>query len=202
MQPTPEDAKPRRDGWHEHRGTWGEVTRGTVIASQKRTERWEIVDVAMGTPIEFGHTLWMRAREQTSGEEFTVAPRLKTQGVTILSQSPLDTKTPVYTPPSDADAIALLVQELGATELATRDHATGEITCPNYAAGHTHLDGPRAVSRGEIEHLRFAHGLHLAEDATLAEIQEAHAAAHRGAGGGFPHRHVPEDMSILTGSKR
>ena len=104
MKPTPEDFKPRRDGWFEHRGTWEEVTLGTVIASDKRSERWEIIEQAHGVQVEFGHTLWMRAREQTTGAEFTVRPRNKTYAVTILTQDPADRKTAPPTPPTPSSA--------------------------------------------------------------------------------------------------
>ena len=133
MKPTSDEFMPRRDGWFEHAGTWEEVTVGTVICNaQRRTERWEIVDVAMSTPVPFMHTLWMRAREQTTGAEFTVKPRTKVNKVVILTQDPADTKTPPLTPPSDADTIMLLVEKLGATHMASRDEKTGEITCPDY----------------------------------------------------------------------
>ena len=46
---------------------------------------------------------------------------------------------PEPTHPSDSDAIALLVKELGATELATKDNETGEIRCPfRFAGGRTY----------------------------------------------------------------
>ena len=214
MKPTTDDFEPRRDGWFEHKGTWGEVTVGTVIANkQRRSERWQIVEQAMATPVEFGHTLWMRAREMTTGAEFTVKPRNKTYPVTILTQSPLDTQTPPPTPPTDAEAIALLVEKLGATHLATRDNVTGEITCPDYASGATHEGGQRGGMRDEMEHLRFAHGIDttaleaLPFDERIREVTTLHGRAHNPKyqaeinKGGFPHRHVPEDLSIFTGIK-
>lgn len=216
MKPTGDDFEPRRDGWFEHRGTWEEVVVGTVIANkQRRSERWEIVEQAMATPVEFGHTLWMRAREQTSGEEYTVRPRNKTHPVTILTQSPSDTKTGEPTPPSDAEAIALLVEKLGATHLATRDNVTGEITCPDYASGGRHSpDGATAGMRDELEHLRFAHGVdtkpfeEMHWEDRIREVTTLHGRAHTPKymseinKGGFPHRHVPEDLTIFTGKRR
>lgn len=206
MKPTSEDFAPRRDGWFEHKGTWGEVTVGTVIASGKRTERWEIIAQSHGQQVEFGRTLWMRAREQTTGAEFSVGPRFKHNPVTILTQDPRDTETPARTEPSDSAAIMLLVERLGAAHLATRDDATGEITCPDYAAGRNHLDevGNRALSRGEIEHLRFAHGMSVDDDISITDLTTLHGQAHNPkwpniGKGGFPHRHVPEDLTLLTG---
>ena len=204
MKPTG-DVPPRRDGWHEHDGKWGEVVVGTVIANaQRRTERWEIVDQAMATPVPFAKTLWMRAREQTTGAEFTVRPRAKDGKVIILTQDPADTKTGERTPPSDADAIMLLVTELGATLLATRDETTGEITCPDYI-DESHLEGAQATRRGLIEHMRVAHGMKADDDLSLVDAITLHGTAHDlNSGvtkGGFPHRHVPEDITLITGKR-
>lgn len=210
MKPTG-DVPPRRDGWHEHEGTWGEVTVGTVIANaQRRTERWEIIEQAMGTPVPFLKTLWMRAREQTTGAEFTSPPRTKTAKVIILTQDPADTRTAPGAPPADADAIMLLVEELGATLLATRDETTGEITCPDYI-NDSHLDGDgqgAPVFRGLIEHMRIAHNWAEQADAPALDLAAAitlHGALHSSgepAPGGFPHRHVPEDLKLITGIDR
>lgn len=210
---TDDDFKPRRDGWFEHVGTWGEVTVGTVIASQKRSERWEIIEQRHGQQIDYGHTLWMKAREQTTGAEYVMKPKPKTAMATILTQSPRDTETPPHTPPADAEAIALLVEKLGAVHLATHDSTTGEVTCPNYGAGYTHEGGERYGVRDEMEHLRFAHGI----DTTDLEAMEynervkavttlhgrAHATKYQAETnqGGFPHRHVPEDMTMFTGKR-
>lgn len=214
MKQTAEDFQPRRDGWFEHRGTWEEVTVGTVIASQKRSQRWEIIEQAHGIQVEYGHTLFMRAREQTTGEEYTVSPRNKTYPVTILTQDPADTKTAEPTPPSDSEAIELLVRELGAVHLATRDEKTGEITCPNYAMGHSHNERTTGGMADEMEHLRFAHGIDTAHlealpfDERIREVTTLHGRAHNPKHqaevnrGGFPHRHVPEDLTIFTGIRR
>lgn len=206
MNPTDDDFKPRRDGWFEHKGTWGEVTVGTVIAdANSRTKRWEIIATSHGTgQIPPMKTLWMRAREQTSGEEFTSPPRTKTSKVIILTRDPADTTTPDYTPPSDTEAIWALVTELGATLMATRDEATGEITCPDYTY-ESHLDGDGAISRGLIEHMRVAHKADV-EPANLATLITKHAQMHdlanASAFAGFPHRHVPEDLTLITGKRR
>lgn len=203
MKPTG-DVQPRRDGWFEHRAKWDEVVVGTVLAdTQTRKKRWEIVDIAMGTPVAFGYTLWMRAREQTTGEEFTVVPRHKNTWLTVLTQDPADTYLGEATPPSDADAIMLLVEKLGATHLASRDEKTGEITCPDYTY-ESHLEGPANISRGLIEHMTMAHGMTVPAGLDLLETITLHGQAHDRAQpdigkGGFPHRHVPEDMTIFTG---
>lgn len=207
MKPTSDDFEPRRDGWFEHKATWAEVTVGTVICNkERRTQRWEIIAQSQATQTEFGHTLWMRAREQTSGEEFTASPRVKTQAVTILTQDPSDIRTAPPTEPSDAEAIMALVSKLGATHLATKDNVTGEITCPDYAAGANHLDelGNRALTRGEIEHMLFAHGTTVDPDISTVDLTTIHGQAHNPqwpdiGKGGFPHRHTPEDLSIFRG---
>ena len=206
MKPTGDEFAPRRDGWFEHEGTWGEVTVGTVIATARsRTQRWEIIAQSMGTPVPFMKTLWMRAREQTTGAEFTVTPRTKTTKVTILTQDPADTQCPPRTPPDDADAVWLLVEEMGATLLATRDEATGEITCPDYTY-ESHLDGDGGILRGLIEHMHFAHGMKADADLSLVDAITLHGKAHDPNGGvtkgGFPHRHVPEDLKLITGIDR
>lgn len=198
MKPTSDDFQPRRDGWFEHRGTWGEVTVGTVLSDQSsRTKRWEIVDCSHGLQVQYGYTLWMRAREQTSGEEFTVRPRPKTDLVDILTRDPADTQTASPTPPSDSEAIELLVSELGASVLASRDTATGEITCPNYSAGY-HATEDWHRGKEEIAHLRIAHGLTVPDDISLVDRTKIHSNAHmHPQSGGFPHRHVPEDLSTF-----
>lgn len=210
MKATSDDFQPRRDGWYEHDGTWGEVTVGTVLASSKRSERWEVIDTAMGPdPIRYGWTLWFQIREQTTGEVHPVRPRPKTSRATILTQDPRDTKTPDPTGPSDAEAIMLLVRELGAEELATRDLETGEITCPDYLYD-SHVEGTgiggKDVRRGLIEHMRFAHKMSVDDDLDIAAAITVHGQGHDPrwpniGKGGFAHRHVPEDMTLLTGGK-
>lgn len=210
MKPTGDDFAPRRDGWYEHAGTWDEVTVGTIIADhQSRTRRWEIIGTSHGTaPIPPMKTLWMRAREMTSGAEFTVEPRTKTAKVIILTQDPADTQTPDYTPPSDTEAVWELVRGLGATLMASVDSATGEVTCPDYI-NDSHLDIDHApIHRGLLEHMRVAHDwserigegpLDYADSITLhAQMHDLNNPEGKG---GFPHRHVPEDLNLIIGRK-
>jgi hypothetical protein len=199
---TAEDFQPRRDGWFEHDGTWGEVTVGTVIGTEKRSQRWEVIATAHGPQVRNGYTLFMRVREQTSGDEHTIQPRMKTARVTILTQDPGDTKTAPPTEPTDTEAILSLIETLGAVHLATRDDETGEITCPDYAYDYT------VGMAAEIEHLRLGHGIDVSQlnglstDDFVRRVTELHGNAHTHPdGSGFPHRHVPEDLAIFTGKK-
>lgn len=203
MLPTSDDFEPRRDGWFEHRGTWGEVVLGTVIGvREKRSQAWEIVDVSQATQVQYGYTLWMRARERTTGQEFTLEPRPKINPVIILTDDPADTATGPIVPPSDADAIMELVSTLGATLLASRDNETGEIVCPDYIdRGHLEGFGERKISRGLGEHMRVAHGHPVADDIDFVSLVNIHGQSHDHrwpniGKGGFPHRHVPEDPAL------
>lgn len=208
MLPTSDDSDPRRDGWFEHRGTWEEVTVGTIVAGRKRTERWEILEVAHGRQVEFGFTLWMRARDQVSGDVYTMKPRPKVDPVTILTQDPRDTETPDPTAPTDTEAIMVLVEMLGAVQLARRNETTGEVTCPDYESGRHHLPGHlEDLHRAEVEHLRFAHGTSVNDDVSAEDLTTLHGQAHNPkwpniGKAGFPHRHVPEDLKLFTGFRR
>lgn len=204
MKKTSDDFEPRRDGWFEHKATWEEVVVGTVLADPNfRSKRWEVIDTAMVGHVEYGKTLYFRVREQTSGEEYTIPPRQKVTGITVLTRDPSDTKTGEPTPPSDADAIMLLVKELGAEVMATRDNVTGEITCPDYTyRSHIPGYGDRQISRGLIEHIRFAHQHPVDDDISLEALVTLHGQCHNPkwpniGKGGFPHRHVPEDLSMM-----
>jgi len=202
VKPTSDDFEPRRDGWYEHAGVWGEVTVGTVLASSKRSERWEVISTAHPQQIQYGYTLWFRIREQSTGEEHSVAPKPKVFKVSILTQDPRDTETAPSTDPTDSAAIALLVRELGAEVLATRDDATGEVHCPDYTDGTHITTGERRVYRGLIEHMRFAHRMSVDDELELVNAITVHGQAHNPqwpniGKAGFSHRHVPEDLSLM-----
>lgn len=202
MKATSDDFKPRRDGWYEHKGVWDEVTVGTVLASQKRTERWEVIATAMAVPVQYGRTLWFRVREQTTGEIHAIEPKVKTAPCTILTQDPRDTRTPPRQPPENLEAVELVIRELGATLLASRDHTTGDIVCPDYCVDPGHIEGYAGRTRGLIEHMRFAHQMSVDDGMKHEEVVTLHGHAHGPrwpniGKGGFPHRHVPEDLSIL-----
>lgn len=193
MLPTGDDFMPRRDGWFEHKATWGEVTVGTILAdTQTRTKRWEIVDVAMGTPVPFGKTLWMRAREVVTLEERTIQPRAKVSKVIVLTRSPADTSLGPLAPPSDAEAIMLVVERLGATELASIDTATGEVVCPDYIY-ESHRPDDESILPGLLEHMRIAHNMDPRPNSDLVTAIQAHGRAHDEndpiGKTGFPHTH-------------
>jgi hypothetical protein len=193
----------RRDGWFEHKATWAEVGIGDIIGQRdSRTAGWEIVDVSQATQVQYGYTLWMRARSILDpSREVTIQPRLKVDPVVLLTRDPADTKSEGPSAPSDADAIMELVNQLGAHLLATRDLATGEIVCPDYI-DRTHVpDGPQRVSRGLIEHLRVAHGQPVDDGTDLVSLSNLHGQSQDPrwpniGKGGFPHRHVPEDPAL------
>jgi hypothetical protein len=198
VKPTSDDFEPRRDGWYEHKGIWDEVTVGTVIGTKKRSEAFEVIATAHGPGIPFGHTLWFKVKNLVSGKETPISPKWRQDPVTILTRDPRDTRTPDRTHPVDAEAVMLLIQELGAETLASWDAKTGVVTCPDYVY-KSHLEGDGKRRRGLREHLEFAHGIETPielDDAweDLRRLDAIHAEAHKNpvAGRGFPHRHVPD----------
>lgn len=198
--PTAEDSQPRRDGYFEHKGTWDEVSVGTILADgDRRSKRWEVIATSHGEQVQYGYTLWFRVRDET-GAEATITPRLKTLQAVMLTKSPLDRKGVPPTEPSDTAAIQLLIASLGATVMATRNEITGEITCPDYNFDPGHFNGDRR--RGLVEHMRFAHGMTVDGTITIEEAIPLHGHAHDPKWSdvgkcGFPHRHLPEDLSFL-----
>jgi hypothetical protein len=202
MKPTSEDFKPRRDGFFEHDATWGEVTVGTLLAQRdKRTNAvWEVIATSHGAgQIEFGNTLWMRLRNVETGQEVTLPPKSKNGTCVVLTTSPLDTETAPPTDPVDTEAIMLIVEELGATLLASRDNETGQIACPDYVwESHLDKDEQQPIRRGLIEHMRFAHAMSVDDDLSYGDALILHGQAHRPdwpniGKGGFSHVHLPEE---------
>lgn len=203
VRPSNPNAKPRRDGYLERRGTWGEVTVGSLIAGANRTDVWEIVDSAHPQQVQYAHTLWFKAVNRVTGEVYSVPPRFIKNPVVFLMRDDEETPPPA-TPAGDAEAVALLAEKLGAMVVATRDHATGEILCPDYDG---HFVGPRGTDE-YMYHLRVCHGMDTSGLETLppdelvmkrAQVHEqAHNFHHPEIGkGGFPHRHGPEDHTHI-----
>ena len=195
MRPTSDDFEPRRDGWFEHKGTWAEVTVGTVVGNNKRSEAYEVLATAHGNGVQHGYTLWFQMKNLVTGEIFPVEPKFKVAPVVILTRDPRDRQTAPPTEPTDTQAILLLIKELGAETLAKHDTATGEVTCPDYVVS-SHLDGPKKVQRGLREHLLFAHGIEAPVlddwELDLKNLNSRHSLAHTSGTVVFGHRHVPE----------
>lgn len=198
VKPSDPEATPRRDGWLERKGTWGEVTVGSLIAGRNRTDVWEVIATSTGAEIQHGYTLWFRVQNQKTGALHSLEPRDKLAPVTFLMKDDSE-RPPPYTPPFDSDEIALLVEKLGATPLAQRDNETGEIVCPNYDLNI--IPGDRYGAQ-YLDHMRVCHGMDVSglekltgDDRTVA-LTTAHSAAHKPGykhTGGFPHRHLPEE---------
>lgn len=211
MRVTTDDFEPRRDGWFEHKGTWQEVTVGTVLGTSKRSDAFEVLQVAHGQQVQYGYTLWFQVKNLVTGEITAIEPKWKVAPVTILTRDPRDTRTAPPTEPTDSQAILLLVEELGASWMATHDSKTGEVTCPDYDLGYHARPGGHLYGAEYREHLIFAHGftqadvdaIDAADDSNWSKgIGDAHSRAHDMrypdyGKGGFPHRHVPEELEYL-----
>lgn len=194
-----EDQKPRRDGLIEAKGTWGEVRVGSVLSTHLRSEAWEVIDSRLPDQMEYGHTHWFKIRERNSGREHVVAPKLVTAIAHFLLEAPQDVLTPKpHLAPSNGEEMALLVEKLGAQLLATKDNATGEVHCPDYTAPNPERTGVAPL----LEHLRVCHDMSVDALVDSAAAHKAHDQAHSPkfphvGKGGFSHRHVPEDHTIL-----
>lgn len=200
VKETPEDFKPRRDGYFEHQARWGEVTVGTLLAQRdSRMGVWEVIGTAHGTgQIKMGDTLWLRIRNVKTGVEHSLAPRSKVGTCVILTNSPLDTVTAPPTEPTDTQAILSIIEGLGATLLADRDNETGMIACPDYVwEGHIDDGQPSPLTRGLLEHMRFAHSMQVGDDYDYESAIRLHGEAHKPTSavgkGGFTHIHLPEE---------
>jgi hypothetical protein len=165
---------------------WGALGLGHVILKDGR--KWTVVDAAAPQQYEYGHSNWIKIRA-ARGEEHAIAPKPLRKSVTVLIDPDAPPIEPVSHVHGSAEA-ALLVEQLGAVEIATKDEATGEIWCPWTVGG-----------AADITHLQVAHqidttGLDTVE--ARAKIHgQAHDPKHTTLKGGFAHRHVPEDLSIL-----
>jgi hypothetical protein len=197
VKPSDPEAKPRRDGWVERMGTWADVTVGSLLAGPNRTDVYEVVGLANGPQVIDGYTNWCRVKNTVTGEVWSIEPKPKTTPAKFLMPDD-EAAPPPARPVENAEAIALLVQHLGAQEIATRDEQTGEVWCPDYASGKSAGDNSYGIE--ELEHLRICHGLDisglesLTGNAAIVERAKIHGRLHspRGATephGGFPHRH-------------
>lgn len=174
-------------------GRWRDVVIGSKIRGGKRTKTdvWEIVDMRHGDQVEDGMTLWMKGRNVFTGEEFVSPPHGLNAFVMFKVEYEGEGQPSPRPWPTDSDDIMLLVEELGATPIATRDNATGEIMAPS-------MDGFWGDwGEGFKHHLRIAHGMDVTGLDDVVSRVEAHGRAHRIGDplnkGGFPHRHASDD---------
>lgn len=183
------------------RTTAGRVTIGTLIRGRKNTKSdvWEVVDMAAGpVPTESHHTAYWRVRHITTGEEATIPPKPLNGVVHVMVPEGETEPPPGSRKVSDGEQIMLLVEQLGAQEIATYDHLSGEVTCPNYHI--LSADGEEARLLGE--HMRIAHQMDLSQIEAGTSLIDLHDRAHDPrypsvGKGGFAHRHVPEDRSFI-----
>lgn len=171
---------------------WGDLGIGHVIPRDGR--KWTIVDAATPDQYEYGHSNWLKVRAP-NGEEHAIAPKPLTRKVTVLIDPEADPIPPASHVHGSAEA-ALLVEQLGAVELATRDERTGEVWCP--WPGNEGSGGEAALVHLQVAHNLDTSGIEDTAEARAKIHGRAHDPRHPLFGkGGFPHRHVPEDLSIV-----
>lgn len=208
--------EPLRMAWE---GRVGQARVGHFIQGRRRTldDIWEITEMRHPTQIVYGHTLWWRVANTTTGLTAAIPPRVVSARIRFMltpEEHDLAQKLrrPPWLPhqwPVDSEEVFMLVDTLGAKEIATRDETTGEVHCPDYD-GTFNTARPYGALYGieEIEHLRICHGLDtsaleaLTGDERTIAITKAHGPLHspaatRSPQRGFPHRHTPENTSIL-----
>lgn len=166
---------------------WGELGIGHIILKDGR--KWTVVDGATPTQYEYGHSNWIRI-QAPKGETHAIPPKPVTKKVVVLVDPTADPIPPLSHVHGSREA-ALLVEALGAVEIATRDEATGEVWCPWSVGGVA-----------DLVHLQVAHGLDTTGITTMAQRARAHGQCHdigypHIGKGGFAHRHVPEDLGIV-----
>jgi hypothetical protein len=166
---------------------WGELGIGHVILKDGR--KWTVVDAAAPAQYEYGRSNWLKLRAP-NGEEHAIEPKSVRKQVDVLIDPEADPIPPVSHVHGSVEA-ALLVEQLGAIELATQDSATGEVWCPWSVSGSV-----------DLVHLQVAHNIDTTGIETLEQRNDVHGQAHDPrypliGKGGFTHRHVPEDLSII-----
>lgn len=198
------------DGLVPWKGQAGDVRVGHIIQGDSGTKKdvWRVIDTRNPNQYDLGRTPWLRVQRLGTEETVAIPPKIVKSPVTFMltpeefDHSEMYGRPPYIprTPVADADAVALLVQELGATEIATKDEETGEIWCPDYEAGAL----PEGVhwrdrASAKLAHLRICHGMDVTAleemdwEPQMHAITKYHGEAHRdNLPGGFPHRHVPE----------
>jgi hypothetical protein len=198
------------------KGTYGDIRIGSLIQGYKarNDDVWEVID--MRTPEQFDHSTspWFRAVNKASGEKVSIPP--KSLHYPCMFMVPEETVDPdeekpkldpdtvgPHRPLSDQEAVDLLVKELGASEIATKDHETGIVTCPPYEQG--------MFPRHEyLAHLEVAHGIDTSGivDAPIEQVVTIHGEAHSKnwtnprpwEARGFPHQHGYADSGKPFGN--
>ena len=185
------------------KGKWGDVRVGTLIQGPKGTldDVWEISDQRSPDQYDYQTTPWFLVTNRATGEQIAIPPKTKTYSVMIMV--PEDTVDPEeekpkfdpadagpHTPPSDQEAVDLLVTELGAVVEAVKDHETGIVTCPAFE---------EMPGRGDeyFRHIEVAHGIDLSsvDPKDVVRLTTIHGEAHAKnyasppSGRGFPHQH-------------
>lgn len=205
------------DGLVPWNGRAGDVRVGHILQGDSKAKKdvWEVVDTRNPNQYDMGQTPWLRVQRLGTEEIVAVPPKTIRETVTfMLTPDEFAHAEALGRPPhlpkvmlSDAAEVALLVESLDAKHLATRDDVTGEIWCPAYATGRRHSEDwrPGVLVKDELEHMRIAHGMDVTalEEITdwedqMNKVIHHHGVAHRdNLPGGFPHRHVPEEINFL-----
>lgn len=171
----------------EREGTWGELGVGSVIRDADGA-RWEVVAAAVPQQYDYARSCWLRIRG-VDGTEHAIEPRHVLKKVTILEVPGAPPVERAW--PDGAREAALLVEQLGAIEIATQDARTGEVWCPADAWS----------AEESLVHLQVAHGMDTTGITTLEQRLTIHGRAHSIndplGKGGFPHRHIPEDPTFI-----
>ena len=193
-----------------------DVVVGTIIQGGYREnlkDRWKIIAMAHGEQVQVNYTLWWKAQNLVDGKIVALKPRpLDAKVRMVVSEEEAErgraVKPSTIIKPEDSEAIALLIEELGATAIATVNNKTGEVECPNFILFHQ--ANPELSLREEmLIHLEIAHGMDISaleESPDPFIVDKTHDDAHDPrydhGKGGFPHRHVPEDHTTMAFSHR
>jgi hypothetical protein len=196
------------------KGTFNQVRIGSLIQGYRATndDVWEIIDMRHPAQFDHGSTPWFRARQVGTESEVSIPPKPGTYTCTFMvaedsvdpdvEKPKLDPETVGDPSPlSDGPEIALLVEKLGATLIASRDNATGVWHCPPYEQS----PGGRVEY---VSHIEIAHGISLeAADTSIEALTTLHGRAHADSydkpsvmTGGFPHVHDYQDSTKPFGN--
>lgn len=205
------------DGLVPWAGRAGDVRVGHKLQGSTKAKKdvWVVVDTRNPHQYDLGQTPWLRVQRLGTEEVRAIPPKTIRDHVTFMLTPEEFEHAEMYgnapalprTMLADAEQIALVVEQLGAVEIISKDEETGEIWCPNYAAGKRHTDvwEPGILVRDELQHMKLCHSMDISalEEMTdweqqMLAVTKYHGEAHRdNLPGGFPHRHVPADTTLL-----